>query len=85
MFKNWGTWFGIESENGQVNQEGESIVDVHEDKSQEINKPTAAAESEQSGAAEKDADPPQLLQAARGFSGKFNKVQYSTSCDSRLG
>ncbi|XP_039983894.1 synapse-associated protein 1-like [Xiphias gladius] len=74
MFKNWGTWFGIESENGQVNQEGESIVDVHEEKSQEINKPTAAAESEQSGAAEKDADPPQLLQAARGFSGYIYNV-----------
>lgn len=72
MFKNLGTWFGIESENGQVEKEDESIVDVSEDKRHEINKPTAAAE--------KDADPPQLLQKAKGFSGEFDKVEYTESC-----
>lgn len=75
MFKNWGTWLGIENENGQVKQEGESIVDVTEDKNRDINKPTAAAaaESEQTSAVEEDAQPPQLLQKAKGFSGKFDK------------
>ena len=73
MFKNWGTWLGLEDENGQVKQEGESIVDVTEDKNEDKNKPTAAAESESTSAVEEDAQPPQLLQTAKGFSGKFDK------------
>ncbi|XP_023284491.1 synapse-associated protein 1 [Seriola lalandi dorsalis] len=60
MFKNLGAWFGIEGENGQVKQEGESIVDVNEDTNHEINKTTAAVESERTSAAERD---------AKGFSG----------------
>ncbi|GAA6217811.1 synapse-associated protein 1 [Lates japonicus] len=71
MFKNLGTWFGIESENGQVEQEDESIVDVSEDKRHEINKPTTAAE--------KDADPPQLLHKAKGFSGYIYNFASSAS------
>lgn len=70
MFKNWGSWLGTENENGRVKQEGESVVaDVNEDETQDINKPT---ESEQIRAAEEDASPPQLLQKAKGFSGKFD-------------
>lgn len=68
MFKNWGTWLGIENENGQVKQEGEAVVDA-EDKNQEINKLTAGAETEQTGAVEIDAQSTQLLQKAKGFSG----------------
>ncbi|XP_040895839.1 synapse-associated protein 1-like [Toxotes jaculatrix] len=79
MFKNWGTWLGLESENGQVKQEGESVVDVSEDKSHEINKPTTAAESEQSSAAKKDAEPPQVLQKAKGFSGYIYNFASSAS------
>lgn len=72
MFKNWGAWLGIENENGRVKQEGESVVvDVNGDKTQDINRPTAA-ESEQTRAAEEDASPPHLLQKAKGFSGKFD-------------
>lgn len=61
MFKNWGTWFGTEGENGQVKQEGESIVDVKEDENDEVNKVTTAAESERTSAAGK---------GPTGFSGK---------------
>lgn len=68
MFKNWGSWLGTENENGRVKQEGESVV-ADEDETQDINKPT---ESEQIRAAEEDASPPQLLQKAKGFSGKFD-------------
>ena len=73
MFKDWGTWFGTKSENGQVRQEGESIVDVGGDKSREMRKPTAVAESEQTSAAEEDTDLQQLLQKAKGFSGKADE------------
>lgn len=80
MFKNWGTWLGIENENGHVKQEGESIVDVHEDKNLDINKPTAvAAESEQTSPDEEDAEPPQLLQKAKGFSGYIYNFASSAS------
>lgn len=68
MFKNWGTWLGIENENGQVKEEDQSIVS--EDRYHDINKPT---ESEQSSAVEDDAQPPQLLQKAKGFSGKSHE------------
>lgn len=68
MFKNWGTWLGIENENGQVKEEDQSIVS--EDRYYDINKPT---ESEQSSAVEDDAQPPQLLQKAKGFSGKSHE------------
>lgn len=69
MFKNWGTWLGIENENGQVKQESESnvTVDDTEDTNHGINKPTDVAESEQNS--EKDAQTPQLLEKAKGFSG----------------
>lgn len=79
MFKNWGTWLGIENENGQVKQENESIVDADEDKNGGINKPTTAAESELTSAAEKDAQPPQLLQKAQGFSGYIYNFASSAS------
>ncbi|XP_070765023.1 synapse-associated protein 1-like [Enoplosus armatus] len=68
MFKNWGTWLGIENEN--VKQEGESIVDVNEDKNHDINKPTDV---------EEDAQPPQLLQKAKGFSGYVYNFASSAS------
>ncbi|CAK6956175.1 synapse-associated protein 1-like [Scomber scombrus] len=69
MFKNLGTWLGIENENGQVKEDSESkvLVDGNEDTNDGINKPTAEAEVEQSS--EKDAEPPQLLEKAKGFSG----------------
>ncbi|XP_076578049.1 synapse-associated protein 1-like [Chaetodon auriga] len=70
MFKNWGTWLGIEKDNGQVKQEGESVVDVNEDQNHEINKPSAA---------EEDAQPPQLLQTAKGFSGYIYHFASSAS------
>ncbi|CAG5862117.1 unnamed protein product [Menidia menidia] len=59
MLKNWGTWLGIESENGQVKEEKESAVDAKEE-----NKPTNVCEEEQ--VPPKDI---QLLQKAKGFSG----------------
>lgn len=68
MFKNWGTWLGIENENDQVKEEDQSVVS--EDQNHDINKPT---ESEQSSAVEDDAQPPQLLQKAKGFSGKSHE------------
>lgn len=68
MFTNWGTWLGIENENGQVRQQ-QSVVAEH--KSHETNKQTTAAESEQTTSAVKnDADSTQLIQKAKGFSGK---------------
>ena len=70
MFKNWGSWLGIENENGQ---KGEPIVDVNADQSQDINKPTVGTKNEQTSAAEEDTQPPELLQKAKGFSGKFDK------------
>ncbi|XP_069006875.1 synapse-associated protein 1-like isoform X1 [Embiotoca jacksoni] len=72
MFKNWGTWLGIENENGQVEQESESVVGADEDGNGGVNKAkAAAAESEEDGAVEKSAQPPQLLQKAKGFSGSM--------------
>ncbi|XP_038572515.1 synapse-associated protein 1-like isoform X1 [Micropterus salmoides] len=80
MFKDWGTWLGIENKNGQVKEDGESIVDVHEDIDHGINKrQTAVAESEQTSAVEEDAQPPQLLQKAKGFSGYFYNLASSAS------
>lgn len=72
MFKNFGTWLGIENENGQVKEDSESkvLVDGNEDTNDGINKPTAETEVEQSS--EKNAEPPQLLEKAKGFSGKFS-------------
>lgn len=79
MLKNWGAWLGIESENGQSKQDSDAAVDANEDNNGGINKPTAAAESEQTCAAEKDAQPPQLLQRAKGFSGYIYDFASSAS------
>ncbi|AWP11385.1 putative synapse-associated protein 1 [Scophthalmus maximus] len=83
MFKNWGDWFGTESENGQgkhkveeEEEEGESVVDISEDNSRrEVNKPSAAAGSEETGAV----DPHPLLQKAKGFSGYIYNFASSAS------
>lgn len=69
MLKNWGSWLGIENENGRDKEEDQTVV--NEDQNREVNKPPAAAESKQSSVVEGDAQPPQLLQKAKGFSGKF--------------
>ncbi|XP_008279517.1 synapse-associated protein 1 [Stegastes partitus] len=74
MFKNLGTWLGLENENGQVKEETESIVDADKDESSGVNKPTA--ESEQTSAAEKD---DQLLQKAQGLSGYIYSFASSAS------
>lgn len=76
MFKNWGSWLGIENENGQ---KGESVVDVNADQNQDINKPTVGAKSEQTSTAEEDTQPPQLLQKAKGFSGYIYNFASSAS------
>ncbi|XP_059196747.1 synapse-associated protein 1-like [Centropristis striata] len=78
MFKNWGTWLGIENENGQVKQEDAS-VDANEDKTQDINKTTAVAERDPTSAVEEDAQPPQMLQKANGFSGYIYNFASSAS------
>lgn len=70
MFKNWGTWLGKENENGNVEEEGEAVV---EDQNQDINKQTVGGESEQARAAEGDAQPTQLLHKAKGFSGESGR------------
>ncbi|XP_035509517.1 synapse-associated protein 1-like [Morone saxatilis] len=79
MFQNWGTWLGIETENGQVKQESESVVDVDEHQNHDMNKPTAGAGGEQSSAVEDDAQPPQLLQTAKSFSGYIYNFASSAS------
>ncbi|XP_071368755.1 synapse-associated protein 1-like [Centroberyx affinis] len=78
MLKNWGTWLGLENENDQVTQESKSIVDVNEDKSHEVNKPTVVADDEQSSVA-RDVQPPQLLQKAKGFGGYIYNFASSAS------
>lgn len=71
MLKSFGTWLGIENENDQVKQERESTVDANEDTEPVMNKPP---DSEQ-GAADRDkARPPQLLQKAQGFSGRYDST-----------
>ncbi|XP_060890774.1 synapse-associated protein 1-like [Labrus mixtus] len=79
MFKNLGSWLGIENENGQGKQHGESIVDVKEDQNHDVNKPTAAAESEPTKAAKEDVQPAQLLQTAKGVSGYIYNFASSAS------
>uniref|UniRef100_UPI0037E77C7D synapse-associated protein 1-like n=1 Tax=Semicossyphus pulcher TaxID=241346 RepID=UPI0037E77C7D len=79
MFKNWGSWLGIEDENGQVKQQGEPTVDVKEDQNHEVNKPTAAVESEQTSAGREDVQTPELLQKAKGFSGYIYNFASSAS------
>ncbi|XP_071768930.1 synapse-associated protein 1-like [Centroberyx gerrardi] len=78
MLKTWGTWLGLENENDQVTQESKSIVDVNEDKSHEVNKPTVVADDEQSSVA-RDVQPPQLLQKAKGFGGYIYNFASSAS------
>ncbi|XP_047444026.1 synapse-associated protein 1-like [Mugil cephalus] len=80
MFKNWGTWLGIENENGQVKGETESVASGNEANGPEINKPTAVvAEGEQTTVGEEDAPSPQLLQKAKGFSGYIYNFASSAS------
>lgn len=67
MLKNWGSWLGIENENVRVKEEAQTLV--NEDQNQDVNKPPAA-ECKQSSVVEGDAQTPQLLQKAKGFSGK---------------
>ncbi len=69
MFKNWSLWLGTERENGQVQKESESVVDVDEDKTHDTYERKAALKSERNGAGEENAQP---VQEARGFSGKFS-------------
>ncbi|KAF1386182.1 hypothetical protein PFLUV_G00115500 [Perca fluviatilis] len=64
MFKKWGTWLGIEKENGQ--EEASVVVVVKEDKNVDANPPTAV-------------QPPQLLQQAQGFSGYIYNFASSAS------
>lgn len=73
MFKNWGTWLGIEGENDKVEQESD------EEKIHKINKRMAAAESEHTAtAAAKDAEPTQVVNKAKSLSGKFDQVSLWT-------
>ncbi|XP_032382669.1 synapse-associated protein 1 isoform X2 [Etheostoma spectabile] len=79
MFKKWGTWLGVETENGQEEdeeeeEEGASIVVVSEDTNVPRNTPTAVSEREQTVA-----QPPQLLQKAKGFSGYIYDFASSAS------
>lgn len=72
MLNNWGSWLGIENENGRVKEEVPTVV--NEEQNRDVNKPSAAAaESKQRSVVEGDAQPPQLLQKAKGLSGKFYK------------
>ncbi|TMS20671.1 Synapse-associated protein 1 [Larimichthys crocea] len=79
MFKNWGSWLGIQNENGQVEEKVESVVDVGEEQDSKVNKQTAGAGSEQSSDVQEDNQPPQLLQTAKGFSGYFYNIASSAS------
>ncbi|XP_078115924.1 synapse-associated protein 1-like [Sander vitreus] len=67
MFKKWGTWLGIENENGQ---EEEASIVVKEDKNVDMNTPTTVGG---------DAPPPQLLQRAEGFTGYIYNFASSAS------
>lgn len=62
MFKNLGTWLGLES--GLNAQENQSVVDLNEDKIQEVNKQTAVDDEQTTDAR----DTPSQLN--KGFSGK---------------
>ncbi|XP_029987834.1 synapse-associated protein 1 isoform X2 [Sphaeramia orbicularis] len=66
MFKNWGTWLGIEHDNDQVKQESESDVDNNGDKKPEVSPATGPAEAQQGSHG--DAQRPQLVQKTKGFS-----------------
>lgn len=57
MFKNWGTWLGTDIE---VKEENCSVA--NDDQKGDVNKAPANVEE--------DAHPPQLLQKAKGLSGK---------------
>uniref|UniRef100_A0A3Q3GDJ3 Synapse-associated protein 1 n=1 Tax=Labrus bergylta TaxID=56723 RepID=A0A3Q3GDJ3_9LABR len=71
MFKNLGSWLGIENGDEQGKQHGECVVDVKEDQSHDLNKPTAAAKE--------DVQPAQLLQTAKGVSGYIYNFASSAS------
>lgn len=74
MFKNLGSWLGIEDKNVQVLQENETSPDVNDDKKLEVNKPCAdSPQVEQSGS------PTQLLEQAKGFSGYIYNFASSAS------
>lgn len=57
MFKNWVAWLGTDKE---VKEEKPSVL--HDDQKHDVNKATANVEE--------DAHPRQLLQTAKGLSGK---------------
>lgn len=69
MFTNWGAWLGIENENGTVEQEGGSSISINEDKT----RATVAESAQTTSTVEKDAESTQLIQKAKGFSGKWEK------------
>ncbi|XP_074525275.1 synapse-associated protein 1-like [Halichoeres trimaculatus] len=75
MFKNFGSWLGIENE--KVTRTDESTV--VEDQKHDINKHSSAAESEQANAGKEDVQPAQLLQKAKGFSGYIYNIASSAS------
>ncbi|XP_070688098.1 synapse-associated protein 1-like [Pempheris klunzingeri] len=77
MLSNWGSWLGIENENSQVKEVKEE-PDVNEEE-HGVNKPSAGADIEQTSACEEDAQPPQLLQKAKGFSGYIYDIASSAS------
>lgn len=80
MLKTWGTWLGLENQNGPVKEEGESVVDVDEDKNQDVNNQTdVCAECEQTCAKEENVQPPLLLEKAKGFSGYIYNFASSAS------
>lgn len=63
MLKNWGAWFGTDTE---VKEENCSVI--NDNNKHDINKAPAHVEE--------DADPPQLLQKAKGLSGESETVQF---------
>lgn len=69
MFTNWGAWLGIENENGNVKQEGVSSKSNNGDKTHA----TVVESAHNTIAVEKDAESIQLIQKAKGFSGKCGK------------
>ncbi|XP_056133082.1 synapse-associated protein 1-like isoform X2 [Lampris incognitus] len=68
MLQSWGTWLGLENENGPITREINSATNATEDKTCDINKQVAAG-----SVGEQSAPQPRVLQTAKGFSASASK------------
>ncbi|XP_026161213.1 synapse-associated protein 1 [Mastacembelus armatus] len=80
MINNWATWLGLENENGEVKEGGETVVDANEGETGDFgNKHTAGAERQRGSDAGGEAQTTQPLQKATGLGGYIYNIASGAS------